>query len=195
MKKIVKDLVGFILITLTMMSCSKQENKDYLLGSTAPVLTASFNPDNLSFANADNTALTLSWTNPNYKFSTGNSSQDVTYLVEIDTSGSNFTNPQRQSITVSRDLGESFSGSQLNTYLLNELLTPGVPHNLEIRVTASLVNSTAALTSNVVKLTATPYSIPPKVPPPSSGNLYLVEALPPEDGTTPCPHPASSSLR
>jgi starch-binding outer membrane protein SusE/F len=189
MKKSLKNLVGFLLITITMLSCTKQENKDYLLNSTAPVLTASFNAANLSFANANSTALSLNWTNPNYKFTTGTSSQDVSYVIEIDTTGSNFTNPQRQSISVSKDLGESFTGSQLNSYLLNELLNPGVPHNIEIRVTASLTNSAAALVSNVVKLTATPYSIPPAVPLPTTGNLYLVGSATAGGWNNPVPLP------
>src|ERR1700712_1078985 len=134
MKKSIKNLFGFLFIAMMVLSCTKQENKDYLLDSTAPVLTASFSAANFNFANADNTILTLNWTNPNYKFSTGISSQDVSYLLEIDTTGSNFTNPQKQSISISKTLGTSFTASQLNNYLLNELLTPSVPHNLEIRV-------------------------------------------------------------
>lgn len=184
MKKIINNLAGLLFVSAVLLSCSKQENKDYLESSTPPVLTASFNAANLSFANADNTALSLSWTNPNYKFTTGLSSQDVSYLVEIDTTGSNFTNPQRQSITVSKDLGISFTGSQLNNYLLNELLSPGMAHNIEIRVTASLTNNAAPLLSNVVKLTATPYAIPPKVAPPASGQLFLVGSATPGGDAT-----------
>src|SRR5450432_2874824 len=165
MKKVIKNLVGFLFIAVVILSCKKQENKDYLVSSTTPVLTSSFNAANLSFVNSGNIALSLSWTNPNYQFTTGLSSQDVSYLLEIDTTGSNFTNPQKQSITVSKDLGLSFTGSQFNNYLLNELLAPGVPHNIEIILKASLVNSAATLISNVVKLTATPYAIPPKVTP------------------------------
>jgi starch-binding outer membrane protein SusE/F len=184
MKKTLKNLIGFLFIAITILSCKKEENKDYLLNGAAPVLTASFNAANLAFANADNLALNLTWTNPNYQFTTGVSSQDVSYLIEIDTTGSNFTNPQRQSIAVSKDLGQAFTGSQLNNYLLNELLAPGIPHNLEIRLKASLSNSAATLISNVVKLTATPYSIPPKVALPTTGQLFLVgNATPGGDAT------------
>jgi len=41
-------------------------------------------------------------------------------------------------------------------------------------VKSTLENNSVPLTSNVLKFTATPYSIPPKVTPPASGTLYLV---------------------
>jgi hypothetical protein len=189
MKKIIKNLAGFLFIAIAIASCKKEETKDYLLNSTAPVLTSSFNAANLSFANSGNAALTLSWTNPNYQFSTGASSQDVSYLIEIDTTGSNFTNPGRQSISVTKDLGATFTGSQFNNYLLNELLAPAVPHNIEIRITASLTNSAAPLISNVIKLTATPYAIPPAVAPPTTGDLYLVGSATADGWNNPVPVP------
>jgi hypothetical protein len=189
MKNIFKLLALSSLLVATMDSCKKDEHKDYYEGGTNPVLTASTTSPLITFANADNVAMTLSWTNPNYKFTTGTSSQDISYVVEIDTSGANFTNPNKQSIAVSKDLSVSFTASQFNTYMLNELLTPGVAHNLEIRVKASLVNSSAILISNVLKLTVTPYAIPPKVVPPTTGDLYLVGSATAGGWNNPVPLP------
>lgn len=155
-------------------SCEKDEIKDYFNGGTAPVLTSSVEALNLNYADADKEALTLNWTNPNYTFTTGVSSQDVSYIIEIDTVGSNFSNPQKQSVSVSKDLSRSFVISQFNDYLLNQLvLKPGVQHTLEIRVVASLGNGAGTLVSNSLQLNATPYAIPPKVNPPASGELYI----------------------
>lgn len=191
MKKVIKNLTGFLFIAIAIASCKKEETKDYLLNSAAPVLTASFNAANLSFANATSTALTLNWTNPNYKFTTGVSSQDVSYLIEIDTTGANFTNPNKQAISVTKDLGAMFTGSQLNNYLLNELLTPGVSHNIEIRITASLTSSAVVpLISNVIKFAATPYAIPPAVAPPTTGDLYLVGSATADGWNNPVPVPS-----
>jgi hypothetical protein len=129
----------------------------------------------LVYANAALTAVTLSWTNPNYTFTTGVSSQNVNYIIEIDTTGANFTNPNRQSISVSQDLSVSIATSTFNDYLLNQLvLKPGMAHSLDIRVTATLVNSSVPLYSNVLKFTVTPYAIPPKIAPPTSGTLFIV---------------------
>lgn len=60
-----------LLLALLFGACKKDENKVTFEGGTAPVLTASSNTINLAFANADNQAVKLSWTNPEYRFNTG----------------------------------------------------------------------------------------------------------------------------
>jgi hypothetical protein len=164
------------ILLLAIVSCKKAENKDFYESSTPPALSADRSGTiPLSFATADQEAIALTWTNPNYVFSTGVSSHDVSYLVEIDTTGANFTNPNRKSISLSGDINLTIKQSELNDYLLNQLaLTAAQPHNIEIRVTSSIGN-TVPLYSNVLKFTGvTPYVIPPKVTPPASGTLYIV---------------------
>lgn len=169
------------LFLLVLFSCKKDEHRIFYEGGTAPVLSASVNGSiPLSFANKDQEAVKFSWTNPGYQFTTGISSQDVSYLLEIDTTGSNFSNPQKQTVSVSKDLSKSFTQSAFNDFLLNQLvLAPGMPHNIEVRLKSSLVGGNASLTSNVLKFTATPYSIPPKVAPPASGTLYITGSATP----------------
>lgn len=176
MKKIVKQLFFLSLLVAVFASCKKDENKVYFEGGTNPVLTSSVTTASLplAFANKDQVALTLNWTNPNYKMNTGISSQDVNYQIEIDTTGANFTSPHKQTVAVSKELSQSFIVSNFNDFLLNQLiLIPGVSHNIEIRVSSSLINKSAVLYSNVLKYTVTPYAIPPKVAPPASGKLYI----------------------
>lgn len=180
-------------VAFAVIACKKDENKDYLIGGTAPVLTASTSTAiPLSFAGKDDPALTLRWTNPNYQFTTGVSSQDVSYTIEIDTAGANFTNPNKQTVSVSKDLSRTFLQSEFNDYLLNQLvLKPGMTHNLEIRVSASLgATKAAVLTSNVLKFAVTPYAIPPKVTPPTTGHLYLVGSATAGGWSNPVPVPS-----
>jgi starch-binding outer membrane protein SusE/F len=175
MKQIFQLLFASSLLVLA-ISCKKAETKDFFEGGTPPALSADRSGTiPLSFATQDQEAISLTWTNPDYMFTTGISSHDVVYLLEIDTTGSNFTNPNRKSISLSGDLSISMTQSQLNDYLLNQLvLAVNQPHNIEMRVTASISN-TVPLASNVLKFTGvTPYSIPPKVTPPASGTLYIV---------------------
>jgi starch-binding outer membrane protein SusE/F len=176
MKIISKFLITAFLPAVMFWSCEKDENKIYFEGGTPPVLSASVSGDlNLNYADADKEALELNWTNPNYQFTTGISSQDVSYVIEIDTAGANFTNPQKQSIAVSKELSWSFTIAQINDYMLNQLqLQDSIPHTLEMRVVSSIANGAAPLPSNVLQFTATPYSIPPKVAPPATGHLYIV---------------------
>ncbi|MFL5786476.1 MAG: SusE domain-containing protein, partial [Flavisolibacter sp.] len=178
-----KSLILFLLLLVGFAwSCTKKENKVYLEGSTPPVLKSSINGNiPLDFTTKDQEAIRLSWTNPNYVFTTGVSSQNVSYLVEIDTTGSNFTNPQRKTLSISNDQSISISQNDLNDYLLNQLqLNTTMTHNLEIRVTASLANGTVPVASNVLKFTAKPYAIPPKVAPPASGKLFITGSATPK---------------
>jgi hypothetical protein len=158
MKNVIKILFGSAFIATLFFSCKKDESKDYLMGGTAPVLTASSTtPLVLLLPFKANTAVSFSWTNPNYAFSTGISSQDVFYTLQIDTTGSNFTNPLKSEIAISKDLSMSLTVGDLNSKLLAMGLLENMPHNIEFRIKAALINSSAVLYSNVVKIVITPY--------------------------------------
>ena len=180
MKNIIKSFVFILLTSLVLGACTKEENKISLTGGTPPVLSATVitAAADFNFANEAATAIDLNWTNPNYEFTTGVSSQDVTYKIQIDTVGSNFTNPKLKEISVSKNLTYSFLVSELNEIMLNQLeLIPGQSHDLEMRVISTIGTSgtAGALVSNVVQYTGiVAYSIPPKVTPPASGTLFIV---------------------
>jgi len=115
----------------SLFSCEKKISMITAESSTPPVLTATRTTINLAFATKDEEAVKLMWTNPNYMFSTGTSSQSVSYLIEIDTAG-----------------------------------------------------------ANLLKFTVTPYAIPPKVVPPSTGKLYIVGDATPGGWNNPVPVPS-----
>lgn len=174
MKNISKFVFLSLLLTTFVWSCSKDENKIYFEGGTAPVLTANQTAIALSFATKAQEAVSFSWSNPKYQFNTGLSSQDVSYVLQIDTTGANFTNVNKKEIAISQDLSLAIPDSTFNDYLLNQLvLLPGKPHDLDIRIKSTLVNSSVPLISNVLKFTVTPYAIPPKVIPPGTAPDYL----------------------
>ncbi|HVG41040.1 MAG TPA: SusE domain-containing protein [Chitinophagaceae bacterium] len=173
--KYLSKLLVLSIFVFALGSCEKDENRIYFEGGTPPVLSSSVTgmiP--ISFVNADKEAIKLSWTNPNYEFTTGGSSQDVNYLIEIDTTGANFTNPKRRTLAIRSSLTKTITQGELNDYLLNTLeLRAGTPHNIEMRVTSSLSGNAVSLSSNVLKFTVTPYAIPPKVTPPTNGTLWI----------------------
>lgn len=180
MKNISKLFFSSLLLFI-FWSCKKDENKIYFEGGTAPVLSSSVTTTiPLSFINKDNEAVRLSWTNPDYLFTTGVSSQNVNYLIEIDTTGANFTNPKKRTLAIANSLSKTITQAELNDYLLNTLeLKPSMPHNIELRVKSSLTGNSVSLTSNVLKFVVTPYSIPPKVDPPASGKLFITGSATP----------------
>jgi starch-binding outer membrane protein SusE/F len=188
--KIVKLLFSSALLLLV-FGCEKKVSTIKYEGGTSPVLSASRTGNiPLSFVNKDQEAVKMSWTNPNYQFTTGLNSQNVSYQLEIDTTGANFTNPNKKVISFSGDLSISISQNDLNDYLLNQLqLTTGVSHNIEMRV-KSTIGSALPLYSNVVKFNTTPYAIPPKVTPPAGGKLFLVGSATTGGWTNPVPVPS-----
>ncbi|MBI1344413.1 MAG: hypothetical protein GC171_15940 [Terrimonas sp.] len=181
MKALFHKLFFISALAVALGSCKKDEAKDFFEGGTNPVLTASLSGSiPLSYATEGNNAIDLNWTNPDYRFTSGISSQDVNYTLEIDTVGANFTNPNKVTIVISKELSRSFIQSQFNDYLLNTLLlVPGMQHNIEMRVKSALSGDNAVLISNVLQFQVTPYAIPPKVAPPASGNLYITGSATP----------------
>jgi starch-binding outer membrane protein SusE/F len=188
MKNFVKLLFTFF-IAGAFVSCEREIEQINYEGGTPPVLTADRTTVPLSFANQGNTGLKLSWTNPDYKFTTGLNSQDVSYLLEIGVEGTNFS--PVKALSLSKDLSYTFTQGELNDYLLNTLNLPaGQAANVQFRVTSTLLNNSVPLTSNIMKFTLTPFAIPPKVTPPASGQLYLVGSASPGGWNNPVPVPS-----
>lgn len=164
------------LFAIGMASCKKVENKVEFLGGTSPALSSSVSAGSevtLDSKKKEAIALTLNWTNPNYKFNTGISSQDVSYVVQIDTVGANFSSSLIQEKSVAKDLSMSFATKDLNNMLLKLKLPIGVLSTFEVRLEAYLGSEAVPYYSNVLTLKATPF-LDIVVPLPTSGELYLV---------------------
>ena len=164
-------LAGFLIFGL--WSCKKDENKVILKGGTPPALTSSVTDSvPMSYDTQNDQAFKLTWTNPEYQFNTGISSLDVSYNILIDTT-EDFSNPNLKTVSVGSDLSKSFTQTEFNDILLNQLqLKPGISHKINMRVDAFLGTGAAKLSSNVFTVNATPYAIPPKVKLPASGELF-----------------------
>ncbi|MEO7313005.1 MAG: SusE domain-containing protein [Chitinophagaceae bacterium] len=173
MKTIAKWLLLTVLSGVVFQSCKKDENQIFAVSGTAPVLSASSTASMvLAIAQKASPAITFSWTNPNYYFTTGLSSQDVTYTLQFDTTGSNFTNPNIQEKAIAKDLGASLTVGELNTILAKVGIQENKPAKVEVRVKSS-IGTNLPLYSNVLKLTITTY-LDVAVPLPTTGGLYLV---------------------
>jgi hypothetical protein len=130
----------------------------------------------LVIANRDVPTLRLNWTNPNYTFTTGVSSQDVNYLIQIDLEGANFNSAKKFERVIARDLVQNFTTGELNAALLSMDLAENVAHKLEVRVIASLINNSVPMVSNTLRMTVTPYL---DVVFPVPANLYITGAATP----------------
>ncbi len=204
MKNVIKLLFGTIFTAAIMLSCKKDENKVYYEGGTNPALTASSTVAMvLLIANKDNPAITFTWTNPDYQFNTGNSSQNVTYILQVDTAGSNFTNPKLQERSISNDLKVILTVKEVNTFLTKLELQAGVSHNVEFRIKSTLGNGSVPLYSNVLKISINPYldfvveppGTPAAIPVYSDGNLWIVGDAVASGWSNPLPAPYDNSQK
>ncbi|HMT72920.1 MAG TPA: SusE domain-containing protein [Chitinophagaceae bacterium] len=178
MKNILKLITGSFLLAVLFSACKKDENQVIFEGGTAPVFSVSSTaPLVLLKANKDNVALVFNWTNPNYRFNTGVSSQDVTYILQIDTAGKNFTSGNIQEKSIANDLSFAPTVKELNTFLSKMELVAGRQYNVELRIKATLAGGTVPLYSNVLQIKITPYLDFAVEPPGTEAGGYLDAGL------------------
>lgn len=176
MRNIKTFLLLLCLPAAIVTSCKREIENVYYQGGTKPVLTANVMDVRLEVGEESNLAVKFSWTNPEYKISSGANSHDVSYALEIDTAGANFGSSIKQTVTIAKELSKSYTVGELNALLGNVMLLPLSPrrvYNMEARVTASMAGGVAKLTSNVYAFTAKPFPPPPKVSVPAAGNLWI----------------------
>lgn len=175
MKKIIQPLIIALSSVVFLASCSKEEDREIFFGGTAPVLAASVSGTiPLGFATENNAAVKFSWTNPEYDFASGISSQDVVYTLEIDLAGANFSGANKKSVSISKDLSVAYTQKEFNIILSDLQLKLNTSASIEVRVIASLGAAATKLTSNVMRFNVTPFAPPPKVPIPTLGTLWII---------------------
>lgn len=172
MKNISKLIVLSSLLITALWACKKDDVKEYFKGGTPPVLTASSTEDMVLIRDsANNKAITFTWTNPNYQFSTGISSQDVTYILQVDTA-TDFSSSTMQEVSIVKDLETTFTVKDLNGILTKLNLAEDIPHTVQFRIKSALGNNSVALYSNIIQVVITPY-LDVAVPIPPTGELYI----------------------
>lgn len=204
MKNFVKSILSTVFLAAVLLSCKKDENQVYFQGGTNPVMSASSTAALvLLSANKDNPAVKFMWTNPNYQFNTGISSQDVTYILQVDNAGANFNSSKKQEMAISNDLSVTLTVKEMNTFLTKMELQSGVPHDMEFRIKSTLVNGTVPLYSNVLKISVNNYLDfvvePPgtstATPQYSDGNLWIVGDAVASGWSNPLPAPYDNTQK
>lgn len=188
-----KSILNFIFLaaagSVFLTSCEKAAILPLYGSGTAAVLSAS--SANVAPIPADSSkiALTLNWTAPNH----ATQPESIKYVVEIDTTGKNFSNPFTR--IVNGVLSTSFIAKELNSYLLSRGYAFNVAVDMDIRVTSSYANNNERITSNVIKVKMTPYKIPPKVALPTSLKLFIVGDATQGGWNNPVPVPSQELAR
>jgi hypothetical protein len=177
--------LGFCMLFLTtfFMACDKVGSLPYYRSGNAPVLKSTVTSIAPSPADSSNIVVSFSWTNPNY----ATNSSSVKYIVEIDSSGRNFS--QATSIQMNGRLDTALTGKQINTILLGYGFSFGISYPMDVRVVSSYANNNDQKISNTLTIPMTPYKIPPKIAPPASGALFLVGSATAGGWNNPVPVP------
>ena len=176
MKNIKHFLPLLLLVSIAATSCKRQIENITYNGGSKPVLSGTATAVRLEAGEESNLAIRFNWTNPEYKLSSGANSHDVNYSLEIDTAGANFNSSIKQTISVAKDLGKSYTVGELNALMGNTMvlqLNPRRLYNMQARVTASMAGGVAKITSDVFSFTAMPFPPPPKVPVPAGNTLWI----------------------
>jgi hypothetical protein len=196
MKSFIQQIGTFIMAVVLLSACEKAEEKEVFLGGKLPVLTASVSGSvPLSFDTQDQQAVKFSWTNPEYQFASGISSQNVSYVLEIDEVGKNFAGANKKSISVSNDLSVSYTQRQFNIVLSDLKLALGKPAAIEVRLIASLGAVDTKFNSNSIRFNVTPFAPPPKVPIPAQSNLWVIGDAFESGWNNPLPDPFVNSQK
>jgi starch-binding outer membrane protein SusE/F len=180
MKKFLKYISAFVLIVVSVSSCS-----DDTLMSVAEqpaegkfLLSNSISEIVLDKKNAEkNIAVTLNWDNKSwYGIDT-----PMTYTIQMDKSGGEFVSPEEVAIATGNNL--SLTHADLNAKAFALKLAPGVASKINVRLKANLKYGALPIYSNVSTLTITPYNtLILKYPMPAE--LYLQgDAVPSNWGT------------
>jgi starch-binding outer membrane protein SusE/F len=149
-------------------ACNKVADLPYYANGSAPVLSSNINEVAPAPADSLSDVITFSWTSPAY----ATDSSTIKYIVQIDSAGRNFSNAASR--TVTGQLSTAFTGKELNDILVGFGFAFGVAYDVDVRIISSYANNNEQYMSNTLAIKATPYVVPPKVEPPSSGTLFLV---------------------
>jgi hypothetical protein len=168
MKNIVKLFFSISLLMVVFAACEKVADLPYYGNGIAPVLNSTATTIAPVTADSLKPVVTFAWSNPKYAIDSAN----VKYVVEIDSTGRNFS--KAVSRTVNGSLSTTFLAKEINTILLGFGFNYNTPYDLDVRVTSSYPNNNEQYKSNVLKIRMTAYVIPPKVVPPASKALFLV---------------------
>jgi len=154
MKSLVKYFFCAAGLMLIIQSCKKIENLPFYKNGTAVTLTSSKASVEPTLADSTSNVVTFSWTNPKY----ATDSNTYKFILEIDSSGRNFSKEMTKIVTGSPSTG--LTGRELNNILLNFGFSLGTPYDIDVRVTSSYSNNNEKYLSNVVKISVASYSDP-----------------------------------
>ncbi len=153
MKTLFNKLLVFLLASTVLLACKKDETITTVGTGTAAVLSSSAASVVLTKAGIENTAMTLSFTKPDFGFSAA-----VSNTLQIAKTGTNFVGA-KEIVMDAGKTSKAFTGLELNSLLLSMNLPTGVASGVDVRIKSTISSKVNASYSNVVAINVTPFAI------------------------------------
>ena len=170
-------------------ACEKADELPSFADGTAPVLSTPSATIAPPVADSNKVSVILNWTDPKF----ASDPKTFKYVIEIDSAGRNFSRAYTK--TVIGKLTDSTIAKEFNNVMLAWGFEFNRAYDVDVRVTASYGNNNEQKRSNVLRLRATPYKIPPKVALPSTGRLFIVGNATNGGWNNPVPVPSQELAR
>jgi starch-binding outer membrane protein SusE/F len=152
MKCTINHILLLLLPVLLIASCKKDEEK-VTAGTGQPgMLRASQTTLVLNSANANDTVQTFSWAPTNYGYKAA-----VRYTLQFAKGGTDFASPR--DVNMSTDTIKKYTAEEMNQLALQLGLPSGNVGQIQARVKSAISDSVAAVYSNPITLTVTPYLV------------------------------------
>lgn len=189
MKLLNKILAMGLAASLGFAACQKADKLPFYANGTAPVLSSSVAAVAPAPGDSNKYVVSFTWSDPKYATNAATNK----YIVQLDSAGRNFSKAISREVIGTREY--SFLGKDLNSILLAYGFEFGKSYDMEVRVISSYGNNNERLISNVLKLKMTPYKVPPRVPLPSTGKLFIVGDATEGSWNNPVPVPTQELTR
>jgi starch-binding outer membrane protein SusE/F len=187
MKLFNQSIFTLLLLATVFSACEKADKLPFYGEGVATVLSSPTTTVAPVPSDSNSVKLILNWTDPKY-------AQDPSlykFVIEIDSTTKNFTRAYTR--TVIGKLTDSIVAKELNAAMLGWGFEFNKAYDLDVRVAASYGNNNELKYSNILKIRATPYKIPPKVTLPFDGKLWIVGSATQGDWSNPI-NPASNTI-
>ncbi len=153
MKTLLNKILVLILPAVLLWGC-KKDSELTILGNTTPsTLSASSAAVVLTKPDIAKTAVTFSFTNPDFGFNAA-----INNTLQIATAGSGFASPQEFSFSAGVN-SKSFTVLDFNSLLLKMNLPTGTASSIEVRIKSTVSSKVKEVYSNVLPMSVTPFAI------------------------------------
>lgn len=159
---------SLLLAIVAFTACEKAEKLPFYAEGLATVLSSPTTTVAPLPSDSNAIKLVLNWTDPKY----AQDPKSYKFVIEIDSTTKNFSKPYTR--TVIGKLTDSIIAKDLNAVMLAWGYEFNKAYDLDVRVTSSYGNNNDLKYSNILKIKATPYKIPPKVALPTTFRLFIV---------------------